>query len=80
MSVILSPDELQQLTGYRQPGKQLQELLRRGFYRARRSRVTGEVILERPHYDAVCAGATAEPCAGQPPRPKVRPPLLRAVT
>lgn len=79
MTVTLSPDEIQQLTGYRQPGKQLQELLRRGFYRARRSRVTGEVILERPHYDAVSAGSTAEPSAD---RPKVRTPQphLRAVT
>lgn len=78
MSVTLSPDEIQQLTGYRQPGKQLQELLRRGFYRARRSGVTGEVILERPHYDAVCAGATVEP--GGATRPKVRTRHLKPVT
>lgn len=42
--ITLSQVEIQQLTGYRRPGKQLQELLRRGFYRAGRSCPTGEVI------------------------------------
>jgi hypothetical protein len=58
MSAILEPDELQRLTGYRRPAEQLAELLRQGFYRARRSPSDGSVILERPHYDAVCAGAS----------------------
>ncbi len=58
MSAILEPDELQRLTGYRRPSDQLAELLRQGFYRARRSPSDGTVILERPHYDAVCAGAS----------------------
>lgn len=56
-SAILTRAELKQLTGYRRAAEQLAELLRQGFYRARRSRVDGSVILERPHYDAVCAGA-----------------------
>ena len=58
MSPILEPDELIRLTGYRRPADQLGELLRQGFYRARRSPSDGSVILERPHYDAVCQGAS----------------------
>lgn len=58
MSAILEADELQRLTGYRRPADQLAELLRQGFYRARRSPSDGTVILERPHYHAVCAGAS----------------------
>nr|WP_256099271.1 DUF4224 domain-containing protein [Variovorax sp. SG517] len=65
---ILTPCELQELTGYRRAAEQLAELLRQGFYRARRSRFDGSVILERPHYDAICAGARA-PANG----PKLRP-------
>ncbi|MDO9357906.1 MAG: DUF4224 domain-containing protein [Polaromonas sp.] len=57
-SAILTSTELKQLTGYKRAAEQLAELLRQGFYRARRSRVDGSVILERPHYDAVCAGAS----------------------
>ena len=63
------------LTGYRQPSKQLAELHRQGFWRARRCRVTGDVILERPHYDAVCRGSDAKPAANAP---KLRTPTLRA--
>ncbi|QNK66823.1 DUF4224 domain-containing protein [Variovorax sp. PAMC26660] len=57
-SAILTRKELHQLTGYRRAAEQLAELQRQGFYRTRRSRVDGSVILERPHYDAVCAGAS----------------------
>lgn len=56
MDLTLSPTEIHQLTGYKRPGDQLAELQRQGFFRARLARVTGEVILERAHYDAVCAG------------------------
>lgn len=59
MDIILSAEELIAITGYKRPGDQLAELQLRGFHRARRSRVTGEVILERAHYDAVCAGSQA---------------------
>ena len=62
-----------------QPGRQLAELHRRGYYRAWRSKVTGEVILERSHYDAVARGRgmeTPEPAAN---RPQVRPPNIRRV-
>jgi len=69
-TLVLSHDELVALTGYRRAHEQLAELLRQGFYRARRNRL-GEVVLERTHYDAVCAGAQ-QPDA----KPRVR--LLRA--
>lgn len=62
--LILSPDELAELTGYRLAPKQLEELHRQGFYRARRAPVTGRVILERGHYEAVCGGNAGKP----PPR------------
>ncbi|KQT10994.1 hypothetical protein [Ramlibacter sp. Leaf400] len=77
MEVLLSSAQIEQLTGYKRPGDQLRELKARGFYRARRARVTGEVILERPHYDAVCAGAGS--AANEENRPRVRPPPMRRV-
>ena len=72
---LLSPDELKRISGgYVQPAKQLEELLRQGFWRVRRARVTGEVILERAHYDAVCAGASAAKLpANQGKAPQLRP-------
>lgn len=55
--VLISPDEIRAICGgYSQPAKQLQELHRQGFWRARRSRLTGAVILERAHVEAVCRG------------------------
>lgn len=65
--MLLTDAELTQLTGYRQTAKQLSELHRQGFYRARLS-PAGGIILERAHYDAVCAGAQ------QPQRPRITPP------
>ena len=77
MNDILPADEIQRMTGYKRPADQLRELKRQGFWRARRAKVTGEVILERPHYDAVASGVDS----GQPShKPQVRPPQLRAVT
>lgn len=74
--ITLSEQELQRITGgYKRPGDQLQELQRQGFNRARIGRVTGRVILERAHYDAVCAGRDNVTAPG----PQVRPPQLRAV-
>jgi len=69
VSAILSSEELVSLTGYRRPADQLAELHRQGFFRARRSPSDGSVILERPHYDAVCSGA-AKPA--QEPRVRLR--------
>ncbi|WP_119154186.1 DUF4224 domain-containing protein [Caldimonas tepidiphila] len=70
----LTPAELHAVTGYRRADRQLAELHRQGFYRARRSPVTGAVILEREHYAAVCSGA-ARPATT--PAPKLRTPQLR---
>jgi hypothetical protein len=72
--LLLSPDELHALTGYVRAADQLRELLAQGFYRARRNRL-GDVVLERAHYDAVCAARPA--LAGAEDRPPVRP-LRRA--
>lgn len=63
--LILTPDEIRELTGYTQPAKQLAELHRRGFVRAYRNRL-GQVTLERAHYDAVARGEQAAP------KPRVR--------
>lgn len=52
--VILQPDELEDLTGYTQGTKQLEILRKRGFNRAFIGRKG--VILERAHFEAVCAG------------------------
>ena len=60
------------MTGY-----ELAELLRQGFSRARRSRTTGEVILERSHYDAVCGGQRQN--AAPQLRLRTQAPQLRAV-
>src|SRR5690242_9958327 len=73
-SPLLTPDEIREIAGgYEQPRRQLQELRRQGFWRARLSR-SNAVILERAHYEAVCAGAAAPgqtpPC--EAPRPQVR--------
>lgn len=51
-ALTLTPDELQALTGYKQPAAQLAELHRQGYWRARRAPITGRVILERAHYEA----------------------------
>lgn len=77
-TITLSHSELASITGYRRPGDQLAELIRRGFSRARRSRCTGEVILERAHYDAVCAGGLRASAAAEE-RPKVIPPTLKVI-
>ncbi|WP_231385094.1 DUF4224 domain-containing protein [Rubrivivax gelatinosus] len=65
---MLSAEEIAALTGYSQPAKQVEELRRQGFWRARRN-VLGVVVLERAHYEAVCRG---QPVDG--PRPQLRPP------
>jgi hypothetical protein len=74
VSLLLSDDEVRKLTGYARAADQLRELLAQGFYRARRNRL-GEIVLERAHYDAVCAARPA--LAGFEDRPPVRP-LKRA--
>lgn len=68
-SLILSAEEIQTVTRYRQPAAQLRELHRQGFWRARRSRATGEVILERAHYEAVCTDAPTRKGGRREPPP-----------
>lgn len=70
-SVLLNDDEIAAITRYRQPSKQLAELHRQGFYRARMGRVGG-VVLERAHFEAVCAGRVVSPGGGAR-LPKLRP-------
>ncbi|GAB2471653.1 hypothetical protein GCM10027082_23910 [Comamonas humi] len=72
MTLTLTELEIEELTGYKQPAKQLAKLLSLGFFRARISR-TGAVQLERVHYDAICAGAAAQTVK----RPQLRNPALR---
>jgi len=76
--LTLTPEQILELTGYRQPAAQLAELHAQGFYRARRNAL-GEIVLERAHYDAVCAGHQAAPAAPAAPLPQLRPPPLRSV-
>lgn len=71
--LLLSSAEIQAASGgYVQPAKQLEILLKRGFYRAWRSPVTGAVVLERAHYEAVCQAATKQPANDPKARPRVR--------
>lgn len=70
MNITLDETELVALTGYERPSKQLAELLRQGFYRARIGRFN-KVVLERAHFEAVCASREASD-----DRPRVKPPKL----
>lgn len=64
MSLLLDPAEIEALAaGLTQPQRQVEELRHQGFWRARLSRAH-TVILERAHYEAVCAGA-APPAVNQ---------------
>ena len=60
--------------GLTQPQRQLEELRKQGFWRARLSRAH-RVILERAHYEAVCAGAVQHALqqAHHQERPQLRP-------
>lgn len=64
-SLLLTREDLVELTGYKRPADQLKCLHARGFQRA--AILRGRIILERAHYEAVCAGAI------EAPRPKLRP-------
>ncbi|MDQ7745399.1 DUF4224 domain-containing protein [Hydrogenophaga pseudoflava] len=73
MTTQLSDSEIEAITGYRTPSRQLQTLHERGFTRAYRNR-QGKVVLERPHYDAVCRGEFG---AQAPAKPAVNVAFLR---
>lgn len=53
--LLLSDEEITALTGYKRGDVQLADLHKQGFLRARRNAM-GHVVLERAHYEAVCAG------------------------
>lgn len=57
--IRLSPQELEDITGYELATKQLKVLRDRGFTRAFINR-RGEVVLERTHYEAVTKGQEPE--------------------
>ena len=60
MSLILSPDELVQITnGLTQAAAQLKELHRQGFVKACRPRMGG-VVLYRVHYEAVATARESD--------------------
>lgn len=74
MSLLMTELEVAELTGYRRHAQQLEELKRQGFWRARRAPITGRVILERAHYEAVCSGADLAPTyESKVPQPVVLP-------
>ena len=56
LDITLSTAEIYKITQSLQPTRQLAELHAQGFWRARVGKM-GEVVLERAHYEAVCAGA-----------------------
>jgi hypothetical protein len=74
--INLTEDELVQASGgHTQPRRQLGELQRRGFWRAKLN-MHARVDLERAHYLAVCAGALPLPTTGEArdtARPSVQP-------
>lgn len=75
--ITLSHEEIKALTGGRtQPRRQVKRLKELGYWRAHLDR--GKAVLERAHYEAVCAGRV-EPGADpvHTKRPTVRPLLRR---
>lgn len=66
MTTTLNEQELQQITGYTAPLRQLNVLHLRGFVRAYRAR-DGRVILERAHYLALCRGEFSSGRVDAPP-------------
>lgn len=73
--INLTEDELVQASGgHTQPRRQLGELHRRGFWRAKLN-MRQRVDLERAHYLAVCAGALppGAPKRDTADRPRVQP-------
>lgn len=73
-TVTLEPEEIFRLTAYKTATRQLLELHRQGFHRARIGR-SGSVVLERAHFEAVCRGEIQRQVEA---RPKVRPPARTA--
>lgn len=76
--LLLTTEEVHALTGYKRPAQQLAELHRLGYWRARRAPITGRIVLERAHYEAVCAGADLVPGVKARRRPDPEPQLSPA--
>jgi hypothetical protein len=72
--LTLTDAELVEATGYRQPAAQLRALHALGFWLARRSPLTGHVILDRAHYEALCQRVDRADTGS-----KRKAPILRAV-
>lgn len=70
MNITLTPAELIALTGYRRSCDQLRTLHQRGFWRAWVHPTAG-VIVERAHYNAVCAGTDRRPTEQPAGRPRL---------
>lgn len=69
--VTLTEEEIVRLSGgYVQPARQLVALHALGYARAWRSELTGRVVLERAHYEAVASGSAG-------PKPATPAPQLR---
>ena len=71
-TLVLQPEELRELTGYRSAARQLDELRRQGYHRARRAPISGRVILERAHYEAVSSGSAPQHSQAPSLRPALR--------
>lgn len=69
MTLRLTRQEIEELTGYSQPMKQLKALHERGFWRAVLDQ-GGHVLITRAHYEAVEAGAVP---AGKGYTPQLKP-------
>lgn len=73
MSIALTPEELQALTGYARPADQLKRLHALGFALAWRNLKSGGVVLPRAHYEAVCRGERQAQIPAQAARPQLMP-------
>ena len=51
----MSSEDIAKMTGFKNKNLQVSKLKDLGFVRAYKNRL-GEVVLERPHYEAVCTG------------------------
>jgi len=71
VTVLLSAEEISEVTGYRKPALQVRELHSRGFVRARVN-VLNRVVLERAHFEAVCSTTSGAISAAH--RPQLVPP------
>lgn len=71
VSPVLSAEEIVLLTRYSRPADQLRELHQRGYTRAYLR--SGQVVLERPHFEAVSRGVYGVIGEVARPRPRVKP-------